>query len=288
MRQPIENRYDFVYLFDVADGNPNGDPDAGNLPRMDAETGQGLVTDVCLKRKVRNYVGLVHGEQPPFEIYVKERAVLNAQHERAYEALEIKSEKKRLPKDAAKAKEITLWMCRNFFDIRAFGAVMTTEVNCGQVRGPVQFAMARSVSPIVASEHAITRVAVTNLKDVEKERTMGRKFTVPYGMYRAFGYISAPLAVQTEFDGADLELMKRALNEMFETDRSAARGLMRPVRCVAFRHDNKLGNARADKLFERVQVRLEKDGPPRSRDDYEIVVDGEGLPSGVTVEEWVS
>lgn len=294
MRQPIEQRYDFVYLFDVADGNPNGDPDAGNLPRVDAETGQGLVTDVCLKRKIRNFVGLVHGEEPPFEIYVKERAILNAQHERAYEALNIKHEAKKLPKDGAKARELTLWMCRNFFDIRTFGAVMSTEVNCGQVRGPVQLTMARSIDPVVSSEHAITRVAVTNRKDAEqKDRAMGRKFTIPYGLYRAFGYINAPLAAQTEFDGTDLDLLKRALNEMFETDRSAARGLMRPVKCVAFRHESKLGSARADRLFERVQVNLKDEvrsegRPARSRDDYDIEIDGSSLPAGVTVEEWVS
>ena len=294
MRQPIEHRYDFVYLFDVADGNPNGDPDAGNLPRVDAETGQGLVTDVCLKRKIRNFVGLVHGEQPPFEIYVKERAVLNEQHERAYKALKIKPESKKLPKDAAKARELTLWMCHNFFDIRTFGAVMTTQMNCGQVRGPVQLTMARSISPVVSSEHAITRVSVTTTKDAEqKDREMGRKFTIPYGMYRAYGYINATLAAQTEFDGTDLDLLKRALNEMFESDRSAARGLMRPVKCWAFRHEGKLGNARADQLFDRLRVNLKEavtreSRPPRSRDDYDITLDNSSLPAGVTVEEWVS
>lgn len=293
MSTPIQHRYDFVYLFDVTDGNPNGDPDAGNLPRVDAETGQGLVTDVCLKRKVRNYVGLVHGEQPPYEIYVKERAVLNAQHERAYEALKIKPESKKLPKDEKKAIELTQWMCQNFYDIRAFGAVMTTEVNCGQVRGPVQITMARSITPIVSMEQAITRCAVTNQKDAEKkDREMGRKFAVPYGLYQGFGYINATLAESTGFSDDDLELFKQALNMMFENDRSAARGLMSPVRCIAFRHESKLGNARADQLFGRVNVALKNDvavdgRPPRSRDDYTISISADDLPHGVTMETWV-
>lgn len=293
MSSPIQHRYDFVYLFDVTDGNPNGDPDAGNLPRVDAETGQGLVTDVCLKRKVRNYVGLVHGEKPPYEIYVKERAVLNSQHERAYEALDLKPESKKLPKDDAKAAELTRWMCRNFYDIRAFGAVMTTEINCGQVRGPVQLTTARSVSPVVSMEYSITRCAVTNKKDAEnKDREMGRKFTVPYGLYRGFGYINPTLAERTAFDSEDLALFKQALNMMFENDRSAARGLMRPVRCVAFCHENKLGNARADQLFDRVKVQLRGEvkadkRPPRSSGDYEISLESNDLPPGVTVEEWL-
>lgn len=293
MSEAIQHRYDFIYLFDVTDGNPNGDPDAGNLPRVDAETGQGLVTDVCLKRKVRNYVGLVHGEQPPYEIYVKERAVLNAQHERAYQSLGLKSEPKKLPKDEAKALELTLWMCKNFYDIRAFGAVMTTEVNCGQVRGPIQLTTARSIDPIVSAEHAITRCAVTNQKDAEsKDREMGRKFTVPYGLYRAFGYINPTLAERTHFSQSDLDLFKKALNMMFETDRSAARGLMRPVRCIAFRHESKLGSARADQLFSRLSIQLRDElkqdkRPPRSSDDYVIRVDAAGLPEGVAIEEWV-
>ena len=268
----IQNRYDFVYFFDVTDGNPNGDPDAGNLPRVDAETGQGLVTDVCLKRKVRNYVAVVHDEEPTFGIYVKERAVLNAQHEKAYEALSLTPVAKKLPKDAAKARELTEWMCHNFYDIRTFGAVMTTEVNCGQVRGPVQLTIGRSISPVVSTEYAITRVAVTNKKDaVDKDREMGRKFAIPYGLYRTFGYINSSLAGRTGFDQGDLDLFKRALNMMFENDRSAARGLMRPVRCVAFRHDSTLGNARADQLFSRVRAELRTDRsdvkmPPRSAD----------------------
>jgi len=291
MSTPITNRYDFVYIFDVTDGNPNGDPDAGNLPRIDAETGQGLVTDVCLKRKVRNYVGLTHGEQPPFEIYVKERAVLNSQHERAYKALELKSEAKKLPRDEIKARELTFWMCKNFYDIRTFGAVMSTEVNAGQVRGPIQFTMARSIDRIVSSEFAITRCAVTNKKDAaDKDREMGRKFAVPYGLYVGYGYINASLAAQTGFSENDLALFKSALNMMFENDRSAARGRVSPVKCVAFKHENKLGNARADQLFDRVKVKrknVDDKTPPRSKEDYDIAVNESSLPSGVAVEQWV-
>jgi CRISPR-associated protein Csd2 len=289
---PIQHRYDFVYFFDVTDGNPNGDPDAGNLPRVDPETNQGIVTDVCLKRKIRNFVSLTRETEPGFDIYVRERAVLNRQHERAYQANGQKSESKKLPKDEQKAKDLTLWMCQNFFDIRTFGAVMTTEVNCGQVRGPVQLTFARSIDPIVSSEFSITRCAVTNEKDLEKERTMGRKFTVPYGLYRCHGYINATLAEKTEFSEVDLELFKRALNDMFEHDRSAARGMMAPVRCIAFRHEGKLGNARADELFANVTVSLQpevkaENRPPRSRNDYLITVSNH-LPAGVAVEEWVS
>ena len=230
------NRYDFIFIFDVKDGNPNGDPDAGNLPRIDPETGQGLVTDVCLKRKIRNYVGLTHKEQPPHEIYVKEKAVLNSQHERAYTELKIKSTKKKLPKKEEEARKLTSWMCQNFYDIRAFGAVMTTEVNCGQVRGAVQFSMARSVDPIVSQEHALTRCAVTNEKDLEKERTMGRKFTVPYGLYVAHGFVNPHLAEQTHFTDDDLSLLWKSLEQMFEYDRSAARGEMAARRLIAFKH----------------------------------------------------
>ncbi len=207
MSNPVTSRYDFVYFFDITDGNPNGDPDAGNLPRLDAETGQGLVTDVCLKRKIRNFVGLTHGEKPPFEIYVKEKAILNQQHERAYVALKI-DPKKRSSKGKDKAEEdrrLTRWMCDNFFDIRAFGAVMTTDVNCGQVRGPIQFGLARSIHPIVSSEHAVTRCAVTTPAEAEKQdggnRTMGRKFTVPYGLYRVHGYVNAEPGGRDQRDG---------------------------------------------------------------------------------------
>lgn len=297
---PIQNRYDFVLFFDVTDGNPNGDPDAGNLPRVDAETGHGLVTDVCLKRKIRNFVGLTKGEQPPYEIYVKEKAVLNAQHERAYEAFGEKPEKRKLPKDEKKAREITAWMCRNFFDVRTFGAVMSTDVNCGQVRGPIQFGFARSVEPVVSLEHAVTRCAVTTEAEAEKQqgdnRTMGRKFTIPYGLYRVHGYINANLADPerngTGFGEEDLALFKRALGEMFEHDRSASRGVMKPVKCVAFRHESKLGNARADELFKRVKAEMkpelrESGKPPRAAEDFNITVFEGELPAGVSVEHWV-
>ena len=311
-RSPVGNRYDFVYYFDITDGNPNGDPDAGNLPRIDPETGQGLVTDVCLKRKIRNFVGLAHGEKPPFEIYVKEKAILNQQHERAYVALKIETDsKKRTSKGKDRAEEdrkLTRWMCDNFFDIRAFGAVMTTEKNCGQVRGPIQFGLARSLHPIVSSEHAVTRCAVTTEKESEKQdggnRTMGRKFTVPYGLYRVHGYVNPNLAGGangTGFSDDDLTLLKRALDQMFELDKSAARANMRPVACIAFRHESPMGNARSDQLFGRVECRPrsgvqplpgEVDGaiegrPPRSFQDYELTVDPENLPDGVTIERWI-
>jgi CRISPR-associated protein Csd2 len=287
----IQNRYDFVYFFDVTDGNPNGDPDAGNLPRIDPETNQGLVTDVCLKRKIRNFVAETHGEEAGHRIYIREKAVLNALHNEAYLKLKLKPESKKLPKDEQKAKELTDWMCLNFFDIRTFGAVMTTEVNCGQVRGPLQLTFSRSIDPVVSAEFAITRCAVTNEKDVDKERTIGRKFNVPYGLYRCHGFINAKLAEKTGFTEDDLKLLKEALNQMFETDRSAARGLMAPVRCIAFRHKDPCGNARADQLFSQVTAKLlpevkEQGRPPRSRTDYAIECSGE-LPEGITQEEWV-
>lgn len=296
----IPNRYDIVYYFDVADGNPNGDPDAGNLPRIDPETGHGLVTDVCLKRKVRNYVGITRGEEPPHEIYVKERAVLNSQHERAYKELKLKPEKRKMPKDEAKARDLTAWMCQNFFDIRTFGAVMSTEVNCGQVRGPVQFTMARSVLPVVTLEHSVTRCAVTTQGEADKQqgdnRTMGRKFTIPYALYRAHIYISPHLANPdrhgTGFTEEDLALFREALGNMFDHDRSAARGQMSPVRCWAFKHDNPLGNARADRLFKRVTTGPVADvasgaRPARAADDFEFSADLSDLPDGVTAEEWI-
>lgn len=277
----LNHRYEFVYLFDVKDGNPNGDPDAGNLPRVDAETGQGLVTDVCLKRKVRNYVGIVKGEEPPFEIYVKEKAVLNRNNDRAYKALELKSEPKKLPKEVADAKRLTEWMCHNFFDIRAFGAVMTTEVNTGQVRGPIQLNFARSVEPVVCSEHSITRMAVTNEKDLEKERTMGRKYTVPYGLYRCHGYVSAHLAGQTGFSESDLDLFWQTLINMFDHDRSASRGEMSACCLYVFKHENQLGNAPARKLFDCIDVKRINDGPARSFADYQVTVDRAKVPASV-------
>ncbi|SNT13326.1 CRISPR-associated protein, Csd2 family [Granulicella rosea] len=291
MSTPLEHRYDFVYFFDVTDGNPNGDPDAGNLPRIDPETNQGLVTDVCLKRKIRNYVAETHSEGPGHRIYIREKAVLNSEHNEAYVAVGLKSEKKALPKAEADAKRVTDWMCANFFDIRTFGAVMTTEVNAGQVRGPLQLTFSRSIDPVITAEFAITRCAVTNEKDVEKERTIGRKFNVPYGLYRCYGFINATLAGKTGFGEDDLALLRDALNNMFETDRSAARGMMAPVRCIAFKHESKTGNARADQLFSLVDATLKPElkseqRPPRSRADYDITLAGPA-PEGVTVEEWV-
>ena len=314
MSEPISNRYDLAYFFDITDGNPNGDPDAGNLPRIDPETGQGLVTDVCLKRKVRNFVGLAHGEQPPHEIYVKERAILNKQHERAWEKVvpdAKEKDRKSLPADEAKSRELTQWMCHNFFDIRTFGAVMTTGVNCGQVRGPVQFGIARSLHPIITSEFAVTRCAVTTEAESKAQeggnRTIGRKFAVPYGLYRVHGYVNPCLASGakgTGFSVDDLALLKRALEMMFEQDKSAARANMRPVACIAFKHDSALGNARSDQLFARVTCKprpgvqpLPRDvaegsapdgRPPRAFEDYELNVQGEtDLPEGVTLERWI-
>lgn len=254
----IQNRYEFIYFFDVTSGNPNGDPDAGNLPRLDPETNQGLVTDVCLKRKVRNYVAMTQAGSG-YGIYMQEKTVLNNQHKLAYEELGLKHEAKKLPKDEAKAHELTRFMCRNFFDIRAFGAVMTTEVNCGQVRGPIQLNFAKSIEPIVPLEISITRSSVTNEKDLEKERAMGRKHIVPYALYRAHGYISAQLASDpkkgTGFNEADLALFWKALANMFDHDRSAARGEMSARKLLVFKHDTALGNAPAHKLFELVSVK---------------------------------
>ncbi len=284
----VNKRYDFVLYFDVLDGNPNGDPDAGNLPRIDAESGHGIVTDVCLKRKIRNYVGLAKGEQPPYEIYVKEKAVLNSQHERAYQALGIDlsaDDKKR--KGGDKVDDARRWMCQNFYDVRTFGAVMSTGVNCGQVRGPVQFTFARSCEPVVTLEHSITRMAVTTTKEAEAQggdnRTMGRKFTVPYGLYRAHGFISAPLAEQTGFKEADLSLLWDALKNMFEHDRSAARGMMASRGLIVFEHNSKMGNAPAHELFDRVSVcRAEpNNGPARKFSDYNIEVNQNAMPEGV-------
>ncbi len=289
------NRYDFVFFFDVQDGNPNGDPDAGNLPRVDAETAQGLVTDVCLKRKIRNYVGITHGEEPPFEIYVKERAILNDQHARSWKAVEPTADAKamkNLPKDVAKAKLITEWMCKNFFDIRVFGAVMTTEVNCGQVRGPVQLSFSRSIDPIVAAEHAVTRCAVTTQRESDAQeggnRTMGRKFTIPYALYRCHGYINPHLAAQTGFSEEDLELLWTSLINMFDIDRSAARGQMASRKLILFKHRDALGNSPAHKLFERVKITPPvSTAPARSFSDYDarLSVDSHDLPDGVELIE---
>lgn len=284
----IANRYEFVLLFDVTNGNPNGDPDAGNLPRLDPETNQGLITDVCLKRKIRNYVALEKEHDAGYAIYMQEKSVLNNQHKKAYEALDIKPESKKLPKEAEKARQVTEWMCNNFFDVRTFGAVMTTEVNSGQVRGPVQVAFASSIDPVIPMEVSITRMAVTNEKDLEKERTMGRKHIIPYGLYRVHGYVSAKLAERTGFSEDDLALLWRSLINMLEHDRSAARGEMSTRKLVVFKHDHPMGNAPAHVLFDSVQVKRvegKEDTPARHYSDYQVNIASESLPPGVTVEE---
>ncbi|MFT3886180.1 MAG: type I-C CRISPR-associated protein Cas7/Csd2 [Flavobacteriales bacterium] len=331
----LNNRYDFVLLFDVKDGNPNGDPDAGNLPRIDAETGHGLVTDVSIKRKVRNYVNLVKPEQDDEDaanysegkgskarhhIFVREKGILNNEIEKAYAmSPEVKAgveawqkwkqNSKKKDKGAEKAARPSRhyediardWMCHNFFDIRTFGAVMSTgdekesgdgeegtsklKRTAGQVRGPVQLTFARSVDPIVALEHSITRMAVTNEKDLEKERTMGRKHTVPYGVYVAHGFVSAFLAKQTGFSEDDLNLLWQSLEYMFEQDRSAARGQMAACGLYVFKHDSELGNAHAQDLFARIRVRR-KDGMDVARNwhDYQVIVDEDNMPNGVKLE----
>lgn len=315
----LANRYDFVLIFDVKDGNPNGDPDAGNMPRLDAESGHGLVTDVSLKRKVRNFVGLVkeQDEREPvdgekrFEIYVREKAILNHQNQRAYSALNLAvapeeqaqaatenvatDDKKKKPvkeKRKGSADEVgqaRKWMCQNFFDVRTFGAVMSTGVNCGQVRGPVQLTFARSVEPIVALEHSITRMAVATEAEAEKQqgdnRTMGRKHTVPYGVYVAHGFVSSFLAKQTGFGDDDLELVFQALAQMFEHDRSAARGEMSTRGLYVFKHDSELGNAPAHALFERLKVEAKAEGEvARSFDAYSVAFDGQSLAVGQSIQ----
>ena len=289
----IAHRYEFVYLFDVTNGNPNGDPDAGNLPRLDPETNRGLVTDVALKRKIRNFVTLDKEGGPGYAIYMQEKAVLNNQHKRAYDALEIKPEDKKLPKDEARAREITAWMCANFFDVRTFGAVMTTGVNAGQVRGPVQLGFATSIEPVLPLEISITRMAVTTEKEAEAQsgdnRTMGRKHILPYGLYRAHGFVSAKLAERTGFSGDDLQLLWRALINMFEHDRSAARGEMAARKLIVFEHQSAMGDAPAHVLFDTVRVAraTDEDRPARSFADYRISVDAEALPRGVGVREYL-
>lgn len=313
----IANRYDFVLLFDVTRGNPNGDPDAGNLPRLDPETNRGLVSDVSLKRKVRNYVEFKKGESTPatdlpleklgqrFEIFVTERAILDRKQRRAWDANAIVPEKKdygKLPKDDAEARKLSDWMCANFYDVRTFGAVMSTKgANAGQVRGPVQLTFAESLEAIVPLEISITRMAATTEDESKGDnRTMGRKHIVPYGLYRTHGFISAKLAERTGFSEADLDLLKEALVSMFEHDRSAARGEMATRKAVAFKHANALGKAPAHALFERVKVgrnidgefkkidrRLDNYPPAREFSDYLIEIDREGLPEGVEIIEWM-
>lgn len=280
----INNRIDFVYLFDVQDGNPNGDPDAGNLPRVDAETGMGLVTDVCLKRKVRNYVQVAKDLSDGYDIFIKEKAVLNSEIDKAHDDEDVKKAKD-------KTAAARLFMCKNYYDIRTFGAVMSTGKNAGQVRGPIQFTFARSIDPIATAEHSITRMAVATEKEAEKQngdnRTMGRKATVPYGLYVCHGFISASLAKQTGFSEEDLELFFEALKNMFDVDRSAARGLMSAQKLIVFRHDSVLGNAPANKLFDLVKIKKNTEAAPRSFSDYVVSIDKGSVPNGVTVEELI-
>ncbi|MDT3426156.1 CRISPR-associated protein Csd2 [Paenibacillus forsythiae] len=280
------NRHEFTIFFDVKDGNPNGDPDMGNMPRMDPETGHGLVSDVCLKRKVRNYVEITRGHLEGHQIYVGEGAVLNEQHRKAYRALrdeDVDQLKELKPKDKAEAALLTRWMCDNFYDVRTFGAVMATKVNCGQVRGPVQFTFARSIDPIFPQETTITRQAVTQ-EGAEKDREMGRKHIIPYALYRMDGYVSGHLAEQTAFKSEDLELLWEALVNMFEHDRSASRGQMALRKLVIFQHSSILGNAPAHRLFERITVEP-VGGSARSYGEYTISVDDSELPEGVTIIE---
>lgn len=316
----IAHRYDFVLLFDVVNGNPNGDPDAGNLPRLDPETNRGLVSDVSLKRKIRNYVELARSDDPGHAIYVREGAILNEEHRRAYAAVRPDDDKvakaeKLNPKSDDEAAQLTKWMCGNFFDIRTFGAVMGTGINCGQLRGPVQLSFATSAEPIVPLEVSITRMAATTAKEKKARRdgeggdgdaaderhdnrTMGRKHIVPYGLYRAHGFISAKLAIRTGFSEDDLATLFEALGTMFEHDRSAARGEMTSRRLIVFKHDNPLGNAKAHDLFDRVRVRRMIDGevhpidgrlnnypPARRYADYDVEVDRSDLPDGVEILE---
>ena len=280
----LKNKIDFIYIFDVQDGNPNGDPDAGNLPRVDAETGMGLVTDVCLKRKVRNYVQVAKEVAPGFDIFIKEKAVLNTLIDAAHDEDKVKAAKDK----TSAARDV---MCQKYYDIRAFGAVMSTGKNAGQVRGPIQLTFARSVSPIAAAEHSITRMAVATEKEAEKQggdnRTMGRKATVPYGLYVCHGFVSANLAKQTGFSEEDLALFFEALRNMFDVDRSAARGLMSAQKLIVFKHDSVLGNAPANKLFDLVKIEKKSEGAPRSFNDYEVTIDKSNLPAGVTVEEMI-
>ena len=291
MREPIKNRYDFVVLFDVENGNPNGDPDAGNMPRVDPETGCGIVTDVCLKRKIRNYVETLKEDEEGYRIYIKENVPLNRSDSTAIEALGIdKDLKKAKQKDPEIDAKLRDWMCAHYYDIRTFGAVMTTFVkgalNCGQVRGPVQLSFARSVDPIVPQEVTITRIAITTEADAANKKTeMGSKHIVPYGLYRAEGFVSANLARKTTgFSEEDLELLWQAILNMFENDHSAARGKMAVRELIIFKHDSELGNAPSYKLFDAVTV-TRKEGVqiPRSYRDYTVTV-ADTLPEGVHCE----
>ncbi len=280
----LKSRIDFVYIFDVQDGNPNGDPDAGNLPRVDAETGMGIVTDVCIKRKVRNYVQVAKGLANGYDIFVKEKAVLNNEIDKAHDDAKVKAAQNKI----AAARQ---YMCEHYYDIRTFGAVMSTGKNAGQVRGPIQLTFARSVNPVATSEHSITRIAVATPKEAESQNgenhTMGRKATIPYGLYVCHGFISANLAQQTGFTEDDLALFFDALKNMFDLDRSAARGLMSAQKLIVFRHASELGNAPANKLFDLVKVEKTTNDVPRSFKDYAVSINTSALPNGVTVEELI-
>jgi CRISPR-associated protein Csd2 len=313
---PLANRYDIVFLFDVTNGNPNGDPDAGNLPRRDPETNVGLVSDVSLKRKIRNYTELSRGDRPGYRIYVQEGSILNEKHREAYKAVrngndKVAKEKSLNPQSDEEAKALTKFMCDNFFDVRTFGAVMSTGINAGQVRGPVQVAFAKSVETIFPMEISITRMAATNEKekadrekgqdsnDRTENRTMGRKHVVPYGLYRAHIFINAKLAERTGFGQEDLDHVFDSLKSMFEHDRSAARGEMESRRVIAFKHSSALGNAPAHELLARVTVqrrfrgdlyalgddRLDNVPPARRYEDYEVSVRRDGLPEGIEIVE---
>jgi CRISPR-associated protein Csd2 len=317
----INNRYDFVYLFDVKDGNPNGDPDAGNQPRIDPETGHGIVTDVCLKRKIRNFVTMAEPKPDEnfYDIYVKERGILANEQRQAYVNLNKESSKVRASDQPN--EQASKWMCQHFYDVRAFGAVMSTgkiegddkekykdiidpkakkpQWNCGQVRGPVQMTFGRSIDPVLVLEHSITRVALTNVSDTRKEAVQtdegekagsgqfGQKNTIPYGLYRAHGFVSPQLAAKTGFTENDLDLLWTSLKQMFEHDRSAARGLMSAQKLIVFKHDSALGNAPAHKLFDRVKVKRSTDEnkPARAFSDYVVEIDKRAVPTGVTLEE---
>ncbi len=300
MNNPIKNRYDFVLIFDVQDGNPNGDPDAGNLPRVDPETGRGLVTDVCLKRKVRNYIQLTKSKEngisaDGFDIFVKEKGILNVNIDNGYKAAgldpqaakEAEKKKDKSQERRAQISNVRQKMCELFYDIRTFGAVLSTGANAGQVRGPVQLTFARSVDPIVTLEHSITRLAVTSEEDAKnKETEMGRKHTIPYGVYVAHGFISPHLAAQTKFTQDDLDIFWKALTDMFEHDRSAARGLMATRKLIIFKHDTALGNAHAHELFDLVRLVPSDNSnkPPRAFSDYKLDFDPLKVPAGVSAD----
>ncbi|MBN4055499.1 type I-C CRISPR-associated protein Cas7/Csd2 [bacterium AH-315-K03] len=280
----VNSRYEFVFLFDVKDGNPNGDPDAGNLPRIDAETGKGLVTDVCLKRKVRNFIQLTQQANEKNRIFIREKSILNNMIDESHEQASVKDKVKGDKIEAARQ-----WMCEHYYDVRTFGAVMSTGKNAGQVRGPIQLTFSRSVDPVVASEHTITRKAVTTIREADEQiekkgsitGTIGRKFTIPYGLYRCHGFVSAHLAKQTGFNNDDLELFWQALMQMFDHDRSASRGEMSARALYVFKHNSELGNAPAHKLFECINVSKKSEGPARQFTDYALSVDETGIPEGI-------